>query len=143
MDSATIGLNAMTFVASGDINPCRFVKQDATGPKQAAQAGANEQIIGISQEWFKGAPTPSASTLAASAGLPVVVYTDGAVCLLELGGTVDEGGYIKSDANGKGVASATTGVTKQEQGAKALEAGVSGDKIRVFVKTASVFVALS
>ena len=47
--------------------------------------------------------------------------------------TVTRDGWIKSDADGKGVAAATTGTTVQQIGARALQSGISGQKILVYV----------
>jgi hypothetical protein len=134
-----------TWVANGNINPCRFVKVDSSIAKGVVIAGANDAVIGVSQEGFASAPIPTnTSGYAGTAGLPMGVYTNGAICLLELGtGGATEGGYLKSDASGKGVAVATTGVTKQSFGAQAMETGLAGEKIRVRVYIDEKFVALS
>lgn len=121
------------FIAGGDIRPCRFVKGGAAD-LTVLEADANEAVIGISQEGTKAAPIPSASTLAAAAGENIGVHGLGEVCLLTLGsGGATRFGYLKSDADGNGVAIATTGTTAQMVGAIALQSGLEGEKIRVQV----------
>lgn len=128
-----------TFVATGDINPCRFVKAGTTDSNQVTECDANEDAIGVSQE----ASRSFDSALAAIDGDSLRVHLMPGECLLELGGTVDEGGLLKSDADGKGVAVATTGTTKQLGRARARQAGVSGNKIRVVLLHNNEFPALS
>ena len=85
-----------------------------------AVAGAAENAIGVSEYLM-----PSGETYG--------VITAG-TALLELGGTVAVGDYIKSDANGKGVkATLTTGILTEDVNAIALDAGDSGDVIEVFI----------
>lgn len=115
----------------GNIYPARFVKLDGSNVGKALQCGAGEAVFGIS--------TPHTRKFALSgyddgyAG----VDGDGAMniigpgddeALLELGGTVTHGQYVKSDADGKGVAA--TG-DKDNVGAIALTGGTSGKLIRV------------
>ncbi len=136
---------APNFIAGGDIRPSRFVKQSTSADHTVLEADANEAIIGIASEAGREPPLPSVSTiLAASSGDNVLVYTEGDTCLLELGGTVAAGDNLKSDADGKGVAIATTGTTAQEIGAKALTSGASGEFIRVQVfRQTKVYPALA
>jgi len=130
------------YLAGGTIRPSRFVKIGTTD-FSCLEADANEITIGISQEGGREAPIPSVTTVnAAESGDSVQVYQESEECLLELGGTVAVGGRIKSDADGKGVAVATTGTTVQESGAFAAEAGVSGDLIRVRVQNLAIRPAL-
>jgi hypothetical protein len=116
-----------------------------TADDQGLEADANDVLIGISYEGGKHAPLSDlvSSNPHAESGDPIGLYGDGEQCLLELGGTVVRGGRLKSDADGKGVAVATTGTTIQQYGAIALESGVSGEKIRVFVLLGSERPALS
>lgn len=120
------------FRAGGDIYPSRFVMLDTTDDHQVIQATAGLRVQGISQEWTKAAPVSGASALAAADLDPITVYGEGQQCLLELGGSVTRGDRLKSDANGKGVACATSGPV-QNAGAIALESGSSGDLRRVQV----------
>lgn len=115
-------------VASGDINPARFVK--ISGVNTLAQAGANEEVYGISGEGSQEAPVPGASALAATSGNPVnlnVIY--GPPCFLEAGtGGWTAGNKLKSDSNGKGVVAASTGTTIQNIGALALTTVAAGER---------------
>jgi len=122
-------------VAGGNVYPARFLKMSTVADDRCLQADANAQLIGISYPEGKYSPLSDLVTTNyhAVAGDSVGLYGDGEQCLLELGGTVTRGGRIKADADGKGVAVATTGTTLQQYGAIALESGVSGDKIRVYV----------
>lgn len=123
-----------SFQAAESIAPSRFVKQNTSADHRVDVCDAiNDKVFGISHESTRTAPIPSASTDAADAGENLLVYEDGDECLLELGGTVTRGGEIRSDATGKGIAIETTGSEQQRVGARALESGVSGDKIRVQV----------
>jgi hypothetical protein len=108
-----------TFVAGGTINPCRFVTMNTilsngvTTPTSADftvfQSGAGtaskgDQGIGISQEgtadWL--------NTFAANTGQPQIrIFGPGEIGLVECGGTVTAGAWVKSDANGRAVACTT------------------------------------
>lgn len=113
--------------ASGDINPSRFVV--VSGPFLVAQSTATGLPIGVSQQGSAEAPIPGASGLAASAGQLVQVYGEGEMCLLSIGGTVAAGQFLRSNANGQGIAV----VGQERYAAQALEPGVVGDRIRVFI----------
>lgn len=133
-----------SFIAKGDIRPCRFVKIDTSNDFGVLEADANEDGIGISQEGTKQAPIPGASTLAAADGENIQVYGPGEVCLLQLGsGGATRGGNLKSDADGKGVAVATTGTTIQLVRAVALQSGLEDEKIQVLIRPYDVRPALS
>lgn len=106
--------------ASGDINPSRFVTK--SGAFTVAQATAGAVAIGVSQEGSKAVPLPSASSLAASSGDPLAVYSDTEACLLEAGtGGWSAGAYLKSDSAGCGVtaSSADAYYARAEQAAAA------------------------
>lgn len=115
--------------ANGNVAPSRFVKTDTSGDNLVAQAGAGEQVFGISQADTRRTPY---STLddgyCAIAGEDLKVFSVGEVCLLELGGTVTPGNRLKSDANGKGVA---VTANNDEYGAVAIVAGTSGQLVMV------------
>lgn len=121
--------------AGGDIRPSRIVKISTAADFTALEADANEFGIGISQVGTEDPPGLSgASTNAASAGKNVQVFGPGSICLLELGsGGATRAGFLKSDADGKGVAIATTGTTAQNVVAVALESGAENEKVRVQV----------
>jgi hypothetical protein len=123
------------YVAGGNINPSRFVKVSTAADNTVLEADANEGVAGISGVGTKEPPgIDTLSGLLAQAGDNVQVFGDGEVCMLKLGsGGVTRGGYLKSDADGKGVAIATTGTTAQEIGAIALESGAADELVRVQV----------
>lgn len=131
--------------AGGTIYPCRFVKMSTAADDRGLQATANDAPIGISYDSGKYAPLSDlvSDNPHAVAGDSIGLYGDGDQCLLELGGSVTRGGRIKSDADGKGVAVATTGTTIQQYGAIALESGSTSEKIRVFVLLGSERPALT
>jgi len=122
-------------VAGGTIYPCRFVKFSTAADDRGLQATANDKLIGISYPNGKYSPLSDLVTdnPHAAAADPIQLLGDGEQGLLELGDTVTRGDKLKSDADGKGESVATSGTTLQQYGAIALESGVSGDKIRVFV----------
>jgi hypothetical protein len=123
----------LSFQASANIAPSRFVK--VSGNKQVAHAGNNGEIIGVAQEGSNRAPLQDmvSTVYAAETGQSVAVYGPGEMCLVEAGGTVSAGQLLKSDADGRAVAIATTGTTVQNYGAIALEGGASGEKILCLV----------
>lgn len=125
---------ARSYRAGGDILPSRFVRGDDTAAYTVLQAGANSQIVGVSQPGTRAAPiAPTPPAFAASAGDPITVFADGAEdVLLELGGTVEPFDELKSDAQGRGV-KITAGTTTQNIGAMALEGGGLSELIRVRV----------
>lgn len=130
--------NNIQYVAGGNIYPCRFISQSATAPFTAIQATAGDPTVGISMEGTSVVPidgmTNASSVFAATLGLGVPYWGEHDECLLELGGTVTQGDLLKSDANGKGVVG-TPGTDKC--GARALQSGVAGEKIRVVVYDSS------
>ena len=130
--------------AGGDINTARFVNLSTSDDNTVLEADANETVFGISSESAQDAPIPSASTLAAAAGDYLRVYQPGEVCLLKIGsGGVTAGDKIKSDADGQGVAAATTGTTEQHYGAIALETAAEGALARVKVEVGRFYPALA
>lgn len=125
---------SFSFVASAAIRPSRFVK--LSGVRQAAQAGDNEEILGVAQEGSNRAPLQDLVTdvYAAQAGESLLVYSVGEMCLVEAGAQITAGQLLKSDSQGRAVPVATTGTTIQNYGAIALEAAASaGEKILVLV----------
>lgn len=127
--------NNIQYVAGGNIYPCRFIQQSPAGTFTAIQvAVAGDPSFGISQEGTTVVPidgyTDASSVFAATAGLPVPYWGEHDECLLEIAGTVTQGDLLKSDADGKGV-TGTAGTDKC--GARALQSGVAGEKIRVVV----------
>lgn len=91
--------------ATGNIYPRRFVKKD--GAYQVAQCGAGESAFGISQAGTNTVPIPGAGSYAAVEGQPLLVFGTDENCLLDASAAVDDGAFLKSDADGKGVTAAT------------------------------------
>lgn len=125
-------------MAAGNIYPSRFLKMSSTAFK-CEQAAANGVVIGVSQEGTNYPPINDTlitiAGYAAIAGQNIRIFGEGDECLLELGDTVTAGQLLKSDANGKGVPILTNAgaSTPQYYGARALQGGASGEKIRVQV----------
>jgi hypothetical protein len=109
------------------------------------QAGDNTDIIGVAQA---GTTLPEIKGLvsaqyAAQEGQQVQVAGLGSICLVEAGGTITAGQYLKSDSQGRAVPIATSGTTIQNYGAIALQGGAQGEKIRVQVLIGKVRPALT
>jgi hypothetical protein len=115
--------------ASGDIYPSRFVSLDTTQLGNVKQAGAGQQIYGISQSEPRGFPKPGPSALlgdprAAAQGDNVFIYGPPAAQVpLAFGGPVKIGDRLKSDQNGMGIKATSL---YDECGAIAEEAGPAG-----------------
>lgn len=133
--------------ANGTIRVSRFVKIDPADNNSIKEADANERIFGISHEGARVAPIPEVTTdpgEAAQAGESCRVYypgdgVDGRTCLLLIGsGGCTAGDYLKSDADGKGVALAETAGSKEEVGAIALETCAEGEYAKVLPWRATV-----
>ena len=110
-------------VASGDINPFRFVElSGAWGGSQANAASDN--IIGVTD----GSVRRFDATLNAISGDPINFQPSNTV-QVELGtGGCSAGNLLTSDANGKAVAGASTNVCYYI----ALETGAVGEIVRAF-----------
>lgn len=120
--------------ANGNIYPFRFVKLDTSVNNAVIQAGAGDLTVGISQEGFDQAPVPlNTSGYAAVAPENVRVHTLDNECLLELGANVTTERRLKSDVNGKGTPVVGGSQSMENWGAIALEAGSTGERIRVQV----------
>jgi hypothetical protein len=118
--------------ANGNIAPSRFVKLDTSADNKVLQAGAGGIVFGVSQAGTRRTPYNGLDDgYAAIAGEDLEVFGQSEVCLLELGGTVSPGDRLKSDADGKGVATTTN---LDEYGAIARVAGTSGQLIPVEVR---------
>jgi hypothetical protein len=124
---------AHSYIATGDIYPLRFVKLATAADGKVTQAGAGERVIGISQRGTRRSPYIDSTNRAAAAGEPLQVYEQHEECALHVAGTVAPGDYLKSDADGKGVAA---GTDADDVGAIALQAGVADDLIKVKVHIA-------
>lgn len=118
-------------VASGNIAPSRFVKDDTAADGKVAVCGAGDKIRGVSQAGTRRAPYSSLDDgYAAIAGEEVGVFGATELCYLELGGTVANGDRLKASTLGVGVATTTN---LDEWGAIAQSAGTSGQLIQVLV----------
>ncbi len=125
---------SFSFRASGNIRPSRFVV--LSGARQVAQAGANQEILGVAQEGSNRAPLQDLVTdvYAAQAGESLLVYSTGEMCLVEAGDEIAAGNLLKSDAQGRAVPIDTSATTIQNYGAVALDAAAgAGEKILVLV----------
>lgn len=126
---------SFSFVASGNITKSRFIAQVGGGYPFTARpiTSTTDLPVGVSSESSYNDPGVAGYYGATTfpAGVDTYsfrVYQAPETCLLELGGTVSAGQYIKTDNVGRGVvATATT----DNVYARALEDGVSGDYIRV------------
>lgn len=130
-------MSAPVFTAAGTIRRARFVNVYASANHQIEEADANDRTIGIATDSGRAAAIPAETAdppEAAQAGEQVLVHFPGEIALLEIGsGGCTAGGELKSDADGKGVARATTGTTVQEVGAVALETAGEGELAKVLV----------
>lgn len=118
-------------VAGGNIAPSRFVKPSTAAGNKCLQCGAGEMPIAISQRGTRNTPYSSLDDgYAAIAGESVHLYGNGETALLELGGTVSPGDFLKSDADGKGV----TASAGDKYGAVTVQGGTSGKLIEVYVQ---------
>jgi hypothetical protein len=113
--------------ASGDIRPRRFVK--VSGADTIAEADANEAVIGVVFPYSKAFD----SALAASDGTQCPVCVAGQIAEIECAGDITVGTFVKSDADGKAVAIATSGTTAQNIGGMALQTGANGLIIRMMI----------
>lgn len=128
-------------IAGGTIRPSRFVSISAA--YTVIEGTANAEVIGISGVNSNKAPIPEVTTnYHAESGEQVVLHGEGEVSALVLGGTVAAGDKLKSDGNGAGVVCASSGTTRQFYGARALQAGSSGETIEVMVEIGSFYPAL-
>lgn len=114
-----------TFKSSEAIAAYLFVIQTADDIVEQCD-GAGELSSGISMSASSAAPRA------------IEVAKQGGGAKLALGGTVARGGFIKTDANGKGVACATDG---DFYGARANDSGVDGDIISVEVMQGYFYVS--
>ncbi len=124
----------LTLRASGNISPSRFVT--LSGEQTVAQAGDNQDILGVAQEGSNRAPLQDyvSTVYAAQAGEQLQVYSVGELCLVEAGAAISAGALLKADSQGRAVPVATSGTTIQNYGAVALQpATAAGQKILCLV----------
>lgn len=127
------------YTASGNINVSRFVSYTPV-PFVARQAVAGNPILGIAwpgSQYPVGVPTfygasSAVESYAATNGQQLSIVGDGGNALLYINATISAGVFLKSDADGYGVAA--SGNT-DKYGAVAVEGGFAGQLIRVTVNT--------
>lgn len=133
---ATSSTSGRSFVANGNIFPCRFVCGVTGSPfKVIAAVDSTLPILGVSQQGTLYAPgTAADSGYAATSGYPLQVFGLGEECLIEVGAagvTCDD--YLTAGTAGVAVTVPLTATAHREVGALALETGTSGQKIRARV----------
>lgn len=142
-----MSVNSLSRVAYGTINPMRFVMDVAGIINGVLQATANAPIAGISNIDVDNMPgtrwqqafVPQMYPCAAS-GEPVRLYEENdwdTMVTVASGYTVLPNQFLTSDASGNAVPlnTSTAASGLYWVGAKAIEAGVAGDPIRVQVRT--------
>lgn len=130
-----MGLETVSFVANGNINPSRFVSLDTAEDYSVLQCNTSRLPFGVSNWGTQEAPGTSAdSGYAATDGKELKVFGVGEVALLEIGtGGCTRGDRLKSDADGKGVTASVASSTVVHYGAVALRSASAGEKIPVVV----------
>lgn len=123
-------MEGISYVSGGNIAPSRFVALESGSAYTVIQCDASKTPVGISEKWKQDWD----DTYHATDGKPVGVFGMGRTGLLELGGTVSAGMFLKSDADGKGVEASLTLSSHQDIGARALMNGLSGEFIEVRVE---------
>lgn len=93
----------ISYVASGEIQVSRFVKQGGA-PFYVAPAGVGDKPLGVSQEGSTNTPLRDVTSYpAARDGERLKVYGDNDDTILVVGATVSGGNYLKPDANSFGI----------------------------------------
>jgi len=113
--------------AEGNIHVAVFVKPGAAAGG-VLECTAADKPMGISFKDTRRSDYVDTSGYAAESGEPVSYYTQAAECWLQLVGTVAVGDLLSPSTNGAGI---VCGHDTISYGARALEAGVSGDFIKV------------
>lgn len=119
-----------TFQAGAAVIGARIVKAGAADNAviQAAAAAATEFILGVSEYVQDGA----GGVLSTASGDDVDVIIGG-IAYLTIGGTVNRGAPITSDASGQGVTAAPAAGVNNRIVGFAMASGVSGDVIPVLI----------
>lgn len=121
---------SMSFLASGNVYPSRFVKQDTSSEGYVSQAGAGEKPFGVSQPGTRQPPIEGLDDgYAAIQNVGTLeVFVNGDECWVEIGAAVTNGDYLKPSTNGVAI---TASSADDVYGAIALQAGTtSGQLIR-------------
>ena len=113
--------------AGGTIAPNSFVTLNTSNDNQGDQAGANATAVGVTNS-----STRQHDSANHAEDGDVISLQPGFVLMVEAGGSITRGGRVKSDANGKAVAVATSGTTNQESLGQALESAAAGEIIRIY-----------
>lgn len=115
-------------IAGGNVSPCRFVKLQTDNTVVHATA-STDNIWGITQPAVHRFPLSGWDDgFAAIATEMVNIFGPGDdMCDIELVGTVTIGAYLTASTSGKAIATTTD---KDQVGAIAQQAGVSGDIIK-------------
>lgn len=122
-------------VNSGNVNPCRFVK--ITGESLGGHVTTEGfSAIGVTMGFTDRPPNDGSlatATFIATSNRPVPYHGYGAVCNLELGGTITTAGdRIISSTTGTGL-TAVSASTGKLCNAIALRAGTIGELVPVYV----------
>lgn len=135
-----VGQFTGTYRAAGNVTPFSFVAIDDTGVDNKVRiAGANDdQIVGVTQ----GSNKAFDSANHAESGDQVDLQP-GKIVRVILGGTVDAGDRVKSDASGHAVVVATTGTTLQYSYGKVTQDGTSGLIVELEIEPMVIRPALS
>lgn len=138
-----MGTNSKSRIAGGTINPFTFIMGNPGVELGALQAtGSGAPIIGIGAEFTNAmmgqALAPAQGFPAATSGQAIRVYEDGEDTIIAVGSgyTVEPDNLLVSDGSGNAIPLSLTNTSAiQWIGARAIEAGVAGDPIRVSVYT--------
>ncbi len=126
---------SVSVVAGGNISPNCFVKLSTTADRTVLMAGAGDRIFGVSQQFHRFPPWEGLDDgyiAIANESCSVWTMDTNTEALVQCGGTVTQGDYVKSDGSGHAV---TAGSDGDEFGGQALESGVSGTLIKVLLKS--------
>jgi hypothetical protein len=122
----------MGWVANGNISPSVFVKLDTTTAGRVLQAGAGDDVYGVSQQGVRNLPYASLDDgFAAIVGENIRVYEDDEECWIQVAVTVTAGQKLKPTTGGVG-----TPVTANNDiyGCITLQDGTAGKLVKVKVQ---------
>lgn len=133
-------MTQIPLTANGNIRPGRFlttVSGNANFLLVVEATASTQFLVGISERYFRGPADGQGGTnetYLAIAGDPVPYRGPLQIAELILGGTVNNMGVLlTTDGSGAGVATAPSDGTTTYYGAIALQSGVSGEYIPVYV----------
>lgn len=132
-----IPLTVPQVVANGNVSPCRIITPvtGSTGGALAVQAtGATQFPLGVSYEATRYPPNSAADDgLVAIATENLMYHGPLEVCNLKAGGTFNPNDLLVSDGSGQGIVYDPTSDSAQWIAAMAIQGGVSGDFVEVWV----------